>query len=624
MYAHTQTRHLHIPVRSPQSSTAVSAVCMFAATGLSQSGVLPSPSQEQLQEQAAQVAASAHSWRGSDPEQSDVLASVESQPELAQTSGSVALGATQQQRPADLGEADLLAALDALVDDALPAVAAAGSVTGAQQASELSVDNALAAAAATGSLVDDQPTLEAAVDAASAAAAAGSSTAVASTSSQCLRAQVPDSALLHPADQQQPPAGLAEDLAVSEAAVDSALAAAESLTGGRPQPANSYAERLRTQILDNALLKNPGEQQQPAGLIEDLAASEAAIDSALAAAANSFTASDTPQLHSSQYVRPFSPAVESALAAAADSLTASYTPRSDSSQYVRPLTPGSALLRAAQLQRQAIDNALAAAGVGDSMRSRGSELPTAEQEDLTSELAKSKAAVEAALAAASEGELAAAANTDWSTVQSTQGDEESALAPSIAPISQLSVEDTPVEAMTEDLLAAAQADLALASVLDDPVALGHFVAPADLSPMTAEHIKAAIAQGANLAPASDLTAEDITASAVQEVDQAVAPLKYDPPLSTSLADAAAEDIAAAAGEGVPGSGTMPQNMWTSGTQSSLARSSATSGPDVVTPPAELTQELAADLQEIQALRSQVCSQDYLLPRGLCCPFDHGQ
>ena len=561
--------------------------------------MLPSPSPQQLQEQAAQVAASAPDYRGSDPEQpgafwpmgssqplspqtsgsvalgaaqqqqpadfpeadpeqSDVYASVGSSQPL---SGSLALGPAQQQQPADLEEADLLAALDALVDDALPAVAASGSVTGAQQASEAAVDNKLAAAAAVGSLVDDQATLE--------------------------------------------------------GAVGSASSAADSLTAGRPQPNSRQAERLRTLILENALLKNPGEQQQqPAGLIEDLAASEAAVDSALAAAADSFTASDTPRLDSSQYVRPLSPAVDSALAAAADSFAASYTPRSDSSQYVRPMTPGSALLRAAQLQRRAINNALAAAG-GDSMRSRDPELLPAEQVDLTIELAKSKAAVKAALAAASEGELATAADTDWSTVSPTQGAGESVVPPSIAPNSQLSVEDTPTEAMTEDLLAAAQADPTLASVLSaDPVAFGRFVAPADLSPTTAERIKAAIAQGAGFAPASDLTAAgDTTAAAAQEADPEVA---HDSPMSGSLAAAAAEDMAAAADEVLSGSGAMPASGWLSKNQSGLARRGAF-GPGVGVPPAELTQELAADLQEIQALRSQV-RLSLLLPRVLASPL----
>ena len=612
-------------------------MCRLAATGLSQSGVMPSPSQEQLQEQAAEVAASSHSWRGSNPQQSDIPATAASiQPMSARTSDNAALGAGQQQGPADLGEVDLAAASEAAIDNSL--TAAAGSLTGDQSASRAAIDSALAAAAAAGSLTDDVATSEAAVDSASAAAAAaaaaesltadmlqagssqylrplspgstllraaqgqrqainGAITAAESStdaalqadSSQRLRTQVPDKALLSPADLQQP-ADLTQDLAASEAAVDSALAAAtESLAAAdAPQPDSS--QHLRTQIPNNALL-TAREQQQPADLTEDLAASEAAVDSALAAAATSFTAA-VPQLDSRQYS-------------------------------VRPLSPGSSLLRAAQLQRRAIDNALAAAGGGgDSMR-RDPELSAAEQVHLTNELTRSKAAVEAALTEARESELtaAAAADSNWSLVQ---GQGESALPLSTAPNSQLPVEEASLEPMTVDPSAAAAAVSAPASVVDDSLAFSPFAAPTDLSPMAAERIKAAIAQGVGLAPptssSSDpfLTAQtggDTAAAAVQEADQAVARLKDDAALLGSLTDAAAEDIAAAAGEAADeapsGSGVTPYGGWVSDTQSDLGMAtsnSATPVPGVspvVPPPAELSQELAADLQEIQSLRSQV-------------------
>ena len=621
MYNHSHTQTL-------ESNTGVSAMCMLAATGLSQSGVMPSPSQEQLQEQASEVTASAHSWTGSKPEQSDVpLTVASSQPLSAQTSDNAASGARQQQQPANLADVDLAAASDAAIDNAL-AAAAAGSLTIDEAASEAAVDIALAAAA--GSLTDDLATSEAAAESVSAAAAAESLTADApqagssqyvrplspgsallgaaqeqrqgingaltaaesstaaaapqAESSQSLRTQIPDKALLTPADPQQP-ADLTQDLAASEAADASALAAAvESLAADAPQP--DSRQRLRTQISNNAQL-TPREQRQPADLTEDLAASEAAVDSALAAAADSLTAA-VPQL--------------------------------DSRQYVRPLSPGSALLRAAQLQRHAIDNALAAAAGagGDSMRSRNPELSAAEQVDLTNELTRSKAAVEAALTEARESELAAAAAAaaGWNSVQG-----EAALPLSTAPNSQLPVGEASLEPMTEDPSAAAAAESAPASVIDDSRAFSPFAAPSDLSPMAAERIKAAIAQGAGLAfPSSSssdpfLTAEDTAAAAAQELDQAVARLKDDEALSGSLTDAAAEDIAAAAGvaadEAESGSGPTPYGGWVSDTQSGLGMAASSRGtpvpgvPSVVPPPAELSQEVAADLQEIQALRSQV-------------------
>ena len=598
-------------------------MCMLAATGLSQSGVIPSPSQEQLQEQATQVAASAHS----NPEQSDVpLAAIRSQPLSSPSSDKAAVGATQQQQqPADLGDADsAAAAAEAAVDNALAAAAAAaGSLTDDVTPSEAAVASASAATADTltaGSQEDSSqdlrpvspssPLLRAAQEQrqafSSALAAEGSSTAGPQADSrQSLRTEVSNKAVLSPADLQQP-VDLTADLAASEAAVDSALAAAaERLKTDAPQP--NCRQHLRTQISDNALL-DATEEQQAAGLTEDLAASQAAVDSALGAAAGSFT-SDVPQL--------------------------------DSRQYLRPLSPGSALLRAAQLQRQAIDNALAAAPAeGDSMRSTDPELSAAEQVHLSNELTRSKAAVEAALKEAREGELAAAAaaaaaDTDWSSVTAQQGQRESALPLGTAPNSQLSIEEASLESMQEDPSAPAAGESAPASANDDSVAFSVFAAPTDLSPMAAERIKAAIAQGAGLpypTPSSSdpfLAAEDTAAAAAQEAaqepDQAVSPVKDDAHLLRSLTDAAIEDIVAAAGkeadEAPSGSGIMPHGQWLSDAQSGFGMrnsSSATPAPSVpqmgfvTPPPAELSQELAADLQEIEALRSQVHSASPLL------------
>lgn len=601
---------------------------MLAATGLSQSGVIPSPSQEQLQEQATQVAASAHS----NPEQSDVpLAAIRSQPLSSPTSDNAAVDATQQQQqqqPADLRDADsAAAAAEAAVDNALAAAAAAaaGSLTDDVTPSEAAVASASAAAADTltaDALQEDSsqyprplspssPLLRVAQEQrqafSSALAAEGSSTAAPPADSrQNLRTEISNKAVLSPADLQQP-VDLTADLAASEAAVDSALAAAaERLTSDAPQP-NSRQD-LRSQISDNALL-DATEEQQAAGLTEDLAASQAAVDSALGAAAGSFT-SDVPQL--------------------------------DSRQYLRPLSPGSALLRAAQLQRQAIDNALAAAPAGgDSMRSTDPELSAAEQVHLSNELTRSKAAVEAALKEAREGELAAAAaaaaaaDTDWNSVLPQQGQRESALPLGTAPSSQLSTQEASLESMQEDPPAPAAAESAPASANDDSVAFSVFAAPTNLSPMAAERIKAAIAQGAGLphptSSSSDpfLAAEDTAAAAAQEAaqepDQAVSPVKDDAHLFRSLTDAAIEDIVAAAGkeagEAPSGSGIMPHGQWLSDAQSGFGMGnsgSATPAPRVPQvgfvspPPAELSQELAADLQEIEALRSQVRSASPLL------------
>ena len=575
----------------------VSAMCMFAATGLSQSELVPSPSQEQLQEQAAKVAASANDWRGSAPEQAL----------SAQISGNAALGAMQQQGPVGLSDADLAAA-EAELDKAVAAAsAAAGGLIDDLTASEAAANSASAAAAANiltadapqdNSNQDQRPPspgsalLRAsqgqrqAVNSTLAAAGSSTSDALQVDNSQTLRTQISERALLSSADLREP-ADLTQDLAASEAAVDSALAAAaESLAADAPHLSSS--QHLRIQISDNALLKTT-EQQQPADLTEDLAASEAAVSSALTAAAGSLTA-DKPQV--------------------------------DSRQYVRPLSPGSALLRAAQLQRRAIDNALAAgaaaAAGGDSMRSRDPELSAAEQVELTNELTHSMAAVDAALTEPRESDLAAsAADTDWKPVQ---GRLESDLPLTTALSSQLLVEEAPLESLTEDsLAAAAAADLAPASVTDDFVALSPFAAPEDLSPMAAERIKAAIAQGVGLATPtfspSDPFLTPQAATAAQEADQAVPSLQDDAPLLGSVADAAAEDIAAAADEAAAdaplGSGAVPDGGWVSDTQSGLGVATSNSSipvpraPIAAAPPAELNQDLAADLQEIQALRSQV-------------------
>ena len=594
---------------------------MFAATGLSQSVSLPPPSQEQLQEQAAKVAASAHDWRGSAPEQ----------PLSAQMSGNAALGAPQQQGPVALSDADLAAA-EAALDDAVAAAASASAAAGGLiddiTASEAAANSASAAAAASNILTADAPQEDSsqylrplspgsaflrasqeqrqAVN--SAIAAAGSSTAAApqADSSQTVRTQIPNRALLSPAYLQQP-ADLTQDLAASEAAVDRALAAAaESLAADAPH--SSSSQHLRTQISDNAVLKT-AEQQQPADLTEDLAACEAAIGSALAAAADSFAAG---------------------------------VPQVDGRQYVRPLSPGSALLRAAQLQRRAIDNALAAgaaaAAGGDSMRSRDPELSAAEQVELTNELTDSMAAVDAALTEPREGDLAASAvDADWN---SAQWQLESELPLTTALSSQPLVEEPSLESMREDPSAAAAADLAPASMIDDLVALRPFAAPEDLSPLAAERIKAAIAQGAGLAsPTSSSSgpfltpqpADNTAAAASQEADQAVPSLQDDAPLVGSLADAAAEDIAAAGGEAADepplGSGAVPDGGWVSGTQSGLGMSTSggptpvPSAPMASTPPAELSQDLAADLQEIQALRSQVRLASALLMARLVSLLD---
>ena len=597
-------------------------MCTPAAIGLSQSRSVPSPSQEQLQEQAAQVAASTHSWRGSNPEQLDVPFTVANNQALsAPNAENAAVGATQQQPPADLGNAEIAAAAEAAVDNvvnnALAAVAER-SLTDDVAPSEAAVDDA--SAAATDSETPDAPQedssqylrplspgsaqLEAAQQQRqginNVLAAAGSSAAAPQAdSSQRLWTRTSDKPPSSPANLQQPD-DLTSDLAASEAAVDGALAvAADSLTADAPHPDSS--QHLRTQISDNALL-NTSEEQQASGSTEHLAASEAAVDSAVAAAADSLTA-DVPQLNSMHHVRP--------------------------------LSPGSALLRAAQLQRRAIDNALAAAaaapaGAGaDSMRSRDSELSAAEQMHLTNELTRSKAAVEAALTEAREGEpaAAAAADTDWSSVQ---GQREYTLPLTSAPNSQLPAEEAYLESAKEDPSAPAAPESAPASVDEDSVAFSLFAAPTDLSPMAAERIKAAIAQGAGLAPptssSSDSfltsqTAEDIAVAAAEEDDQAVPALEDDTLLSGSLADAAAEDIDAAAGEAADeapsGSGAAPHGQWVSDPQSGLGMgnsSNATparsvpSAPQVglgAAPPAELSQELAADLQEIEALRSQV-------------------
>lgn len=371
-------------------------------------------------------------------------------------------------------------------------------------------------------------------------------------SDQPLSAYISDASALS-AVKQQLQADLTDDLAASEAAADTALAAAAAASSAADPPYTAGGQRLRAQIPNNAVLNSP-QGQQPADLTEDLAASEVAVDSALAAAAESLSNTGSTRVDAEQVLHreladdltASEAAVEAAVAAARDSLSSS--PPDASKQSVQ-LGPGS-----------------------------GSPPMMATPTQLS-------VAVPSSDPPAMTGGLSAAAAQD---------------SPEQAPAAEVAESSTSaIRQMPKDLPSIEQSASALP--------IRHSV--------TAAQDSAAIAvpsssHSSPLAEAAAAAADDTSAAASQEADQAVAAVTHDSSLPESMAPAAAEDIAAAQeadkGPLPSGPGALPQSglVSASGSSQDVGPAGAVAGL-VAPPPSELNQELAADLKELQALRSQV-------------------
>lgn len=358
---------------------------------------------------------------------------------------------------------------------------------------------------------------------------------------------------------QQLQADLTDDLAASEAAVDTALAAATAASLTAEAPHIGERQNLRAQIPDNALLTSP----QPAESTEDLAASETAVDSALTAAAASLSSSRGPnRTHAKQQLhRDLTDdltAEQAAMAAARNSLSSP----------------------AADADRKSVQD-----GLGLAPR-------TATRPQLPAEAAASSEG------AVTEDVLAVAAAQDLAEQDS---------APEVAESSAFTTKQVPTDSSS------------LSAESSTPVF------PPNYSPTVApeQSLMAApspfqISSSADAAAAA--AAVSISAAAVQEAGEEVAQVMHDSSLAESMAAAAAEGAAAAAvqeaDKAASGAGAFPGRSLVSAPGPAPATGPTTgavsnAGSGVAPPPAELSQELAADLKELQALRSQVNPSHHL-------------